>query len=44
MNFEEWAHSCFASTRAKHPQLFSSSFGGLEHAISKRLWAMLLLP
>jgi hypothetical protein len=44
MNFEAWAHSLFASIRVKHPQLFQSSFGGLEQKISRRLWEVLLLP
>ena len=44
MNFEAWAHSLFAAVRLKHPQLFNDSFGGLQNTVSRRLWALLLLP
>jgi hypothetical protein len=44
MDFETWAFSFFAATRAKHPELFGSSFGGLEQTVSRRLWEKLLLP
>jgi hypothetical protein len=44
MNFETWAQSFFASIRLKHPDMFNSSFGGLEQTVSRRLWVLLLLP
>jgi hypothetical protein len=44
MDFEAWAHTFFASVRAKHPALFNSSFDGLQQMVSQRLWQLLLLP
>ena len=44
MNFEAWAHSFFVAVRSKHPELFRSSFDGLEQSISSRTKQMLLLP
>ena len=44
MNFEAWAHSFFVAVRSKHPELFHSSFDGLEQSISSRTKQMLLLP
>jgi hypothetical protein len=44
MNFEAWAHAFFAAVRTKHPELFGSSFDGLQQMVSRRLWQVLLLP
>ena len=44
MNFEAWAHSFLVAVKAKHPELFGSSFGGLQQSISSRTREVLLLP